>query len=196
MYEFIQGQLIQIQPTYIVILTTSLAYRIYCPNPFVWQDDLNQQVRCYTELIVREDAQLLYGFYSQEERDLFNTLNRVSGIGPKSALSILAVGDHEGLMQAIDQGDSTYLTKFPGVGKKTAQQMILDLSGKLSDFKVDSVKTAPSTSTAVVDEAIQALVGLGYSQREIKRIEKDLNQQHFATTQAALSYAFSQLVHG
>lgn len=195
MYEYIQGTLSQIQPSYIVISTPHIAYRIYCPNPFVWQEQLSQDIRCYTELIVREDAHILYGFASQAERDLFNTLNRVSGIGPKSALSILAVGDHEGLMQAIDQGDSSYLTKFPGVGKKTAQQMILDLSGKLAELKVETRQRVNITNTAIVDEAIQALIGLGYSQREVKRIEKDLNQQHFASTQAALSYAFSQLVH-
>lgn len=92
---------------------------------------MHQQVLCPVELVVREDAMTLYGFRDHQEKQLFNTLLKVSGIGPKSALSILALDDHAGLIQAIDSGDSTYLTKFPGVGKKTAQQMILDLSGNL-----------------------------------------------------------------
>ena len=132
MYEYITGNLIQIYPTYLVIDVNGIGYRLLCANPFRWQKNLQQQVTCYVEQIVREDSITLYGFKDQVEKQLFLTLNKVSGIGPKSALSILAADDHEGLMNAIDSGDSQYLTKFPGVGKKTAQQMVLDLKGELN----------------------------------------------------------------
>ncbi|MGC3438144.1 Holliday junction branch migration protein RuvA, partial [Enterococcus faecium] len=84
----------------------------------------------YVHQVIREVAHLLYGFDSLEDKQLFLRLVSVSGIGPKSALAIMASEDHSGLIQAVESCDVTYLTKFPGVGKKTAQQMILDLKGK------------------------------------------------------------------
>ena len=194
MYEFIEGKLSSIEPTYIIIKCQGIGYRIYCPNPFSWQTYLKQDVICYLELVVREDAQHLYGFMTIQERDLFLTLNKVSGIGPKSAMSILAIGDNQGLMQAIEQGDSKYLMKFPGVGRKTAQQMILDLSGKLADFNLDQTTENNEPNLSIKDEVSQALLGLGYSQREINKIDKYFEQESFASTQEALSFAFKQLI--
>ena len=135
----------------------------------------------------------LYGFRDHQEKQLFNTLLKVSGIGPKSALSILALDDHAGLIQAIDSGDSTYLTKFPGVGKKTAQQMILDLSGNL-DFQAHAQTQASApVSQQHLEEALEALAGLGYSAKEIKKVEKPLQEAGLNSTQEMLSAAFKLL---
>lgn len=197
MYEFFEGKLESISPQYIVINVNGVGYRIVTANPFRWQNELHQQVRCVVEMIVREDSMTLYGFYSSLEKDLFLKLNKVSGIGPKSALSILALDDHDGLIQAIESGDSKYLIKFPGVGKKTAQQMILDLKGELSAFsdQTDLFNDMVSTEeNSIHNEVIEALEGLGYSKREVQRVEKALNNENFNNTQDGLSFAFKLLI--
>lgn len=196
MYEFIEGTLLHIHPTYLVLQTNGLGYQLYCANPYRWQDQLLQTAKIYVELVVREDSMTLYGFKDLSEKKLFLTLNKVSGIGPKSAMSILALDDHQGLIQAIESSDSKYLMKFPGVGKKTAQQMILDLQGSL-DFSADFTSATDSTQALqqqLLEEVFEALLGLGYSQREIKRIEKPLSEEKFENTQAALSVAFKLLI--
>ena len=196
MYEFIEGTLLHIHPTYLVLQTNGLGYQLYCANPYRWQDQLLQTAKIYVELVVREDSMTLYGFKDLSEKKLFLTLNKVSGIGPKSAMSILALDDHQGLIQAIESSDSKYLMKFPGVGKKTAQQMILDLQGSL-DFSADFTHATDSNQALqqqLLEEVFEALLGLGYSQREIKRIEKPLSEETFENTQAALSVAFKLLI--
>lgn len=195
MYEFIHGELVQIQPLCLVVQAQGVGYRLLCANPYRWQSMLQQTITCPVELIVREDAMTLYGFRDVAEKSLFNTLLKVSGIGPKSALSILALDDHQGLMHAIDSGDSQYLTKFPGVGKKTAQQMILDLKGSLDFVAVQQTDQSVhhANHADILEEAFEALQGLGYSARELKRIEAALKQQSFASTQDALSAAFKLL---
>ncbi|MCW6664027.1 Holliday junction branch migration protein RuvA [Aerococcaceae bacterium NML190073] len=195
MYEYITGKLTHIQPTYLVVNAGGIGYRLLCANPFRWQKDLQQEITCYVELVVREDSQTLYAFKDMHEKQLFLTLNKVSGIGPKSALSILAADDHQGLIQAIESGDSKYLTKFPGVGKKTAQQMVLDLKGELDLSEAVSVGDAPQVAANhIMTEVVEALLGLGYSAKEVKRIEKPLAERRFTTTQEALSAAFKLLL--
>lgn len=128
---------------------------------------------------------------------MFLKLISVSGIGPKSGLAIMAsVADHGGLINAIEGEDVTYLTKFPGVGKKTAQQMILDLKGKLGELESSEALVAAMTVTEVVTtsnqalaEALEALSALGYSDREIKRITKQLEALGETTTDVYLSNA-------
>ncbi|MBZ6526274.1 Holliday junction branch migration protein RuvA [Aerococcaceae bacterium DSM 111021] len=197
MYEFFEGILKSVTPQYIVINVNGVGYKLITANPFRWQDFIGQTVNCQVELVVREDSMTLYGFFDLNEKELFHKLNKVSGIGPKSALSILALNDHEGLVQAIESGDSQYLTKFPGVGKKTAQQMILDLKGKL-DFASELINTGSTISTnasnGINAEVMEALEGLGYSQREIKRVEKLITDEQFTSTQEGLSFAFKLLI--
>lgn len=197
MFEFIEGTLVHIYPTYLVLQSNGIGFQVYCANPYRWQDNLMQSAKIYVELVVREDSMTLYGFKDLSEKKLFLTLNKVSGIGPKSAMSILALDDHQGLIQAIEASDSQYLMKFPGVGKKTAQQMILDLQGSLdfaADFASETKVGQGVQQQQLLEEVYEALVGLGYSQREIKRIEKQLGEQHFENTQAALSVAFKLLI--
>lgn len=203
MYQYLQGFLVQITPTYLVVETGGIGYQIMAANPFRWQDTLNKEIKVFLELVVREDAMILYGFKDQNEKDLFLLLNKVSGIGPKSALSILALDDHQGLLDAIDAGNSTYLMKFPGVGKKTAQQMILDLQGKIqavspgqgtSGQGSGATKASTSKDDQVLEEVVAALEGLGYSNREIERIKPILAKEKLTSTQAGLSQAFKLLI--
>ena len=126
MYEYFKGIISKITAKYIVLEVNSIGYILHVANPYAYSSLVNQETQIYVHQVVREDAQLLYGFRSEEEKQLFLSLISVSGIGPVSALAIIAADDNAGLVQAIEQKNITYLTKFPKIGKKTAQQMVLD----------------------------------------------------------------------
>ena len=190
MYEYLKGELVAIQPTYIVVENHGIGYQIMFANPYRIQSKLNEVIRVELKQIVREDSITLYGFLSDEEKELFQKLISVSGIGPKSAVSILANDDVNGFIQAVE-------TKFPGVGKKTAQQIVLDLKGKFTNIVVKE-ETTPVVETATgikqLEEAREALLGLGYSAKEITKVWKELEAAAPQTTQEALSIAFKLLM--
>ena len=194
MYEYLNGELAHILPTAIVIDVHGVGYRVVFANPYRLQDSLKKQIKVLVQQVVREDSITLYGFISNEERELFQRLISVSGIGPKSAMSILANDDTEGFVNAVESGNVTYLTKFPGVGKKTAQQIILDLKGKFEALPEEATKAVVSTNQATLEEAKEALLGLGYSAKEITKIWKSLEAAAPSTTQEALKVAFKLLM--
>ena len=194
MYEYLNGELAHILPTAIVIDVHGLGYQVVFANPYRLQDSLKKQIKVLVQQVVREDSITLYGFISSEERELFQRLISVSGIGPKSAMSILANDDTEGFVNAVESGNVTYLTKFPGVGKKTAQQIILDLKGKFEAVPEETTKAVVSTNQATLEEAKEALLGLGYSAKEITKIWKSLEAAAPSTTQEALKLAFKLLM--
>ena len=194
MYEYLNGELAHILPTVIVVDVHGVGYQVVFANPYRLQDSLKKQINVLVQQIVREDSITLYGFISSEERELFQRLISVSGIGPKSAMSILANDDTEGFVNAVESGNVTYLTKFPGVGKKTAQQIILDLKGKFEALPEETTKAVVSTNQATLEEAKEALLGLGYSAKEITKIWKSLEAAAPSTTQEALKVAFKLLM--
>ena len=194
MYEYLNGELAHILPTAIVIDVHGVGYQVVFANPYRLQDSLKKQIKVLVQQVVREDSITLYGFISSEERELFQRLISVSGIGPKSAMSILANDDTEGFVNAVESGNVTYLTKFPGVGKKTAQQIILDLKGKFEALPEETTKAVVSTNQATLEEAKEALLGLGYSAKEITKIWKSLEAAAPSTTQEALKVAFNLLM--
>lgn len=172
MFDYIKGQLTKITAKYIVVEANGLGYIIYVANPYSFSDSVNQQVTIYLHQVIRQDAHLLFGFHTEEEKDVFLKLISVSGIGPMTALAIVAVDDNEGLVMAIDNSDIKYLMKFPKIGKKTAQQMILDLAGKFVEAPKDSAPTSKANAggNLQLDEAIEALLALGYKATELKKI--------------------------
>ncbi len=194
MYEYLNGELAHILPTAIVVDVHGVGYQVVFANPYRLQDSLKKQIKVLVQQVVREDSITLYGFISSEERELFQRLISVSGIGPKSAMSILANDDTEGFVNAVESGNVTYLTKFPGVGKKTAQQIILDLKGKFEALPEEATKAVVSTNQATLEEAKEALLGLGYSAKEITKIWKSLEAAAPSTTQEALKVAFKLLM--
>lgn len=194
MYEYLNGELAHILPTAIVVDVHGVGYQVVFANPYRLQDSLKKQIKVLVQQVVREDSITLYGFISSEERELFQRLISVSGIGPKSAMSILANDDTEGFVNAVESGNVTYLTKFPGVGKKTAQQIILDLKGKFEVLPEEATKAVVSTNQATLEEAKEALLGLGYSAKEITKIWKSLEAAAPSTTQEALKLAFKLLM--
>ncbi|EKS18055.1 Holliday junction ATP-dependent DNA helicase ruvA [Streptococcus sp. F0442] len=192
MYEYIKGILTKITAKYIVVETAGIGYLLHVANPYAYSGKMNQEVQVYLHQVVREDAHLLYGFVTEEEKKLFLNLISVSGIGPVSALAIIAADDNAGLVQAIESKNITYLTKFPKIGKKTAQQMVLDLEGKIN---LD-LEDAPAQSNAKVseenqalEEAMEAMLALGYKATELKKIKKFFE----GTTDTAENYIKSAL---
>ena len=191
MYEFIKGTVQYVSPEYVVIENNGIGYQVTVPNPFFYSKDLGQDVIIYTYTYVREDILALYGFGTREEKLLFTKLLNVTGIGPKGALAILASGEPAQVVQAIENEDEAFLIKFPGVGKKTARQMILDLKGKLPNILPDYFPDLfnPDEQEEGVpkqeefEEAILALLALGYSEREVKKISPQLKTESLTTDQ-------------
>ena len=172
MFEYLKGRLTKITAKYIVVEVAGIGYVLHVANPYRYSDSIQQDITIYTHQVIREDAHLLYGFATESEKDVFLRLISVSGIGPTTALAIIAVDDNEGLVRAIDQQNITYLTKFPKIGKKTAQQMVLDLAGTFVDTSVqsDAVSQTAAASNQALEEAMEALLALGYKANEIKKI--------------------------
>ena len=163
MYAFIKGVVALVKPSYIVVESQGIGYLILSPTPYDYK--IGQDVIVYTHHYLRDDTNALYGFKSLESKELFVKLLGVSGIGPKSALSILASDQIDEIILAIENSDAKYLTKFPGIGPKSSQQIILDLKGKLV---IDELDISPSHESDVS----QALSALGYSKSEIKKVLK------------------------
>lgn len=199
MYEYIIGKVTGIYPAYIVVETNGIGYQIASGNPYSYSGKVNQKVKVFLHQVIREDAHTLYGFNHLEEKQLFLRLISVSGIGPKSGLAIMANEDHEGLITAIESADITYLTKFPGIGKKTAQQLILDLQGKLGELSGEMDATQPieltnKESNPELAEAMSALQALGYSEKEIKKVQKELLQEAQQSTDSYLRAALKLMM--
>jgi len=177
-YEYFLGQITDVTPSFVVIEVAGIGYKVLTANPYRYQVGADA-VKMYIHQAVSDNGMSLFGFFDADEKALFEKLLNVSGIGPKSALAILANNDHAGLIQAINQGNATYLTSFPGVGKKTAQQIVLDLKDKLNDLNVDvtgqtELAMPDDPAEGALADALAALEALGYSAREIKRISKKL----------------------
>ena len=192
MYEYIKGILTKITAKYIVVETAGMVYLLHVANPYAYSGKMNQEVQVYLHQVVREDAHLLYGFVTEEEKKLFLNLISVSGIGPVAALAIIAADDNAGLVQAIESKNITYLTKFPKIGKKTAQQMVLDLEGKINLDLEDApaqTKAKVSEENQALEEAMEAMLALGYKATELKKIKKFFE----GTTDTAENYIKSAL---
>jgi holliday junction DNA helicase RuvA len=192
LYEFVKGTVDFVGPEYIVIENNGIGYQISTPNPFIYSSKMNTNVTVYTYHYVREDLMALYGFETREEKKLFTKLLNVSGIGPKGALAILASGEVQQVVSAIENEDESFLVKFPGVGKKTARQMILDLKGKLQDivpdyfpnlFNADTFPAGADSTNNAFEEAVLALKALGYSDKEVKKISPGLRKEQLSTDQ-------------
>ena len=164
MYAYIKGLITEVHPSDVVIEANNIGYLIKMPNPYCLK--VGMEVTLYIYQKVSEDAIDLYGFKTSEEKELFLKLISVNGIGPKSALSILATGDVKGVINAIDLGNANYLTRFPGIGQKASQQIVLDLKGKIN---------FDSSDMSSQSELSEALSSLGYNKKDIDKVTKKLD---------------------
>lgn len=158
------GTLAAKNPPEVLIDCCGVGYEVLVPmSTFYNLPVLGERVALLTHLIVREDAHLLYGFATNEERAGFKQLVKISGVGPRTALSILSGMSVADIAQAVTKQDAARLTKIPGIGKKTAERLLLELKGKLGDALTDgSVSVANDNQSDI----LQALVALGYSDRD------------------------------
>lgn len=187
MIDFLRGQVAHLETEYIVLDVQGVGYRVFTPNPYAFAKQ-DGAVTVFIHYHVREDATLLFGFSTREEQKLFRRLIDVNGVGPKVALGILAgCGKPEAVVTAIQQENITFLTKLPGIGKKTAQRIVLDLKDKLDGIGLDIHPGSLFTSITVTDEdssdgstwseAREALKALGYTEAELDRVWKDLQHR-------------------
>lgn len=164
MYNYIIGIVTVIRGDYIVLENNNIGYTIRVPHPFDLQ--LNEEHKIFTYLHIRDDVRDLYGFTTNQERDLFLKLISVKGIGPKGGLAIIASDSIDKVISAIESKNAKYLQRFPGIGPKASQQIVLDLHGKVN-FNETNPSDDPKIS--VIKDALKSM---GYSTAEIKRIEK------------------------
>lgn len=198
MYEYLTGLVTVVAPQYIVVDVNGVGYKLLVANPYRYQEDRTKKVQVYVYQAVREDNISLFGFTDQNEKNLFMQLINVSGIGPKSALAILANPDHQGLIDAITNNNVSYLTKFPGIGKKTASQIVLDLRDKLTNESSNSLfattqLTVDATVNRELKDALEALAALGYKERDIKKVQKTLMKEEQMATDEYLRQALRLL---
>lgn len=183
MYAFIEGKVCEKNAGELILLAGGVGYQINCSmNTLAAAPALGETMRCYTYLSVREDAMELFGFASREEKRMFLSLTGVSGVGPKMALTLLGSMPLKELNLAILLGDVTALSRAPGIGKKTAQRIALELKDKVSQEDVSAVSVggaAPVQSMAAdcVTEALEALQALGYTPAEARNAVQSVRDQ-------------------
>lgn len=180
MISRLTGTILEKVPPQVVIDVGGVGYEVdVSMQTFYLLPPVGEQVRLFTQLVIREDAHLLFGFMSMEERATFRQLIKVSGIGAKTALGILSAMNADELADAVAQEDIKRLSSAPGIGKKTAERMVLELRGKLiSSAPVsDGLFATPAAPTDIVDDVVSTLIALGYTEREaraaIKKLPKD-----------------------
>ncbi len=166
MIAYLKGKIIFKNESFIILLSGGVGYKVFLLS---CQDKVDDEVEFFTYLNVREDALTLYGFSSYNELELFEHLISISGIGPKAGLGILSLADPETVKVAIAKGDSSILTRVSGIGKKTAERVVLELRNKFSSLDGDDVLQEKSKEINDHTDVIEALVSLGYSVQQAKK---------------------------
>ena len=187
MFVFIKGQLVESSPLHVIVETNGIGYKIFISaNAFTRIPQIDQPIFLHTSFVIREFSQSLYGFLTSQERDLFEALMNVSGIGPKLALSIIGHMDCFELQRSIEHHDVPSLCKIPGIGKKTAERLIIEMRDKLGSLLPptpnDHGLQIPSDPKAqTIRDAMCALINLGYNQmtaqKAIKKTLKDIPEK-------------------
>ena len=174
----LRGLILEKQPPELLLEVNQIGYEIAAPmSTFYRLPEIGQEVTLFTHFIVREDAHLLYGFFSREERSLFRTLLKVNGVGPRLGLTILSSMEPNDFVQCVVNNDTSSLVRIPGVGKKTAERLVIEMRDKLADWQQHApvelnllnAVTERSGRNHVLQDAISALIALGYKPQEASR---------------------------
>ncbi|AYD39842.1 Holliday junction branch migration protein RuvA [Clostridium fermenticellae] len=179
MYEYIKGIYIGMNKDYIIVENGGIGYKIYTSGSTIAKlPKINEYITLYLQQIVRDDFIGLYGFLTREELNMFNLLFTVNGIGAKAALSLLSISNVSNLKYAILIGDEKTIVRAPGVGKKTAQRIILELKDKIpkDENMIVDESNKNDESDYMEAEALEALITLGYSEREASKALKKVNK--------------------
>lgn len=177
MIGHIRGIILEKQPPQLVVDVHGVGYEIDAPMSTFYQlPEVGQEASLFTHFVVREDAQLLYGFYTRDERLLFRTLLKVNGVGPRLGLTILSSTAPEEFVRCVLNNDTASLVRLPGIGKKTAERLVIEMRDKLSDWYQLPVQGGTPLNNAdlhgrhqTLQDAIAALISLGYKQQEANR---------------------------
>ena len=189
----IQGKLVEVSENIVLVDTGGVCYELEITGTARTRlPTTDSQVMLFTHLVVREDAQLLYGFADREERNLFRALIRINGVGPKLALSLISSVALADLARAVQNGDASLLTRVPGVGRKTAQRLLIELKDTLADMLIVEEINAGRSASRVTIEAEQALVSLGYKPAEAQRAVRTVEFEA-ATTEEIVRAALKRI---
>src|SRR5574344_2065262 len=177
MIGFLRGILLDKQPPFVTLDVNGVGYELEVPMSTLFQlPQTGKQLELHTHLVVREDAQLLFGFYSRKDRQMFRELIRLNGVGPKLALALMSGMSGDELIACVHAEDTARLMKVPGVGKKTAERLLVELKGKFKDWDVPAGVVVPAAggtelqySTSAEQDAVSALVSLGFKPAEASR---------------------------
>ncbi|HSN70206.1 MAG TPA: Holliday junction branch migration protein RuvA [Steroidobacteraceae bacterium] len=181
MIGFVRGRLVAKHPPQLVIDVGGVGYELDAPmSTFYGLPDVGAEVMLHTHLVVREDAHVLYGFATERERQLFRELIRVSGVGPKIALALLSGISVDRFLQCVEADDTDMLVRIPGVGRKTAERLLVEMRDRARAFGAPRVSAdgavAPASAAAEPQaEAFSALVALGYKPAEVTRMLKNVD---------------------
>ena len=198
----IRGTLVHKQPPDILVEVGGVGYELQVPMTTLFQlPELGTEVSLVTHFVVREDAQLLYGFIDERDRSLFRRLIKVSGVGPKLALTILSGMDSTSFARCVQRDDISALVALPGVGKKTAERLLVEMRDKLKDWleQVElpvsgAVSIAPVTD--MVADAEGALIALGYKPAEAAKMVAAVNDDSIADSEELIRRALKSMVSG
>lgn len=196
----LRGTILEKQPPQLVVDVQGVGYEVDAPmSTFYALPDVGQPVTLYTHLIVREDAHLLFGFATRDERTLFKSLLKVNGVGPRLALTVLSSVSPEMFVQSVLNNDTASLVRLPGVGKKTAERLVIEMRDKLDHWQPKTVATGEGASVkpdhvrhTILQDAIAALVSLGYKAPEANRMVTRLDDGA-ATSEALIRRALQEM---
>ncbi len=185
MIGFLRGKLVHKAPPFLILDVNGVGYEVEAPmTTFYDLPALNQEIKLHTHLVVREDAHILFGFSAEAERSLFRTLIKVNGVGPKLALTILSGQSAEEFHRCIHDNDTQALVRLPGVGKKTADRLVIEMRDRLPELGESSAanftQEAGSRSAAVANpkqEAISALCSLGYKPLDAGKMVQNISAE-------------------
>ncbi|WP_280433925.1 Holliday junction branch migration protein RuvA [Nocardia carnea] len=197
MIASIRGEVVELALDHVVLETAGVGYQLNATPATLAGLARGEEARLHTALIVREDSMTLYGFADTEARDLFGLLQTVSGVGPRLAMAVLAVLEPETLRKALAAGDIAALTRVPGIGKRGAERMVVELRDKVNLVPVpaDSPGTAPApVRTPVRDQVVEALTGLGFPVKQAEpAVDAVLAERPDADNSTALRAALGML---
>lgn len=202
----LKGILLEKQPPQLMVDVNGVGYELEAPMSTFYQlPAAGEDVVLHTHMVVREDAQLLYAFYSQSERQLFRDLIRINGVGPKLALTILSGISADEFTRCVMDGDAKALTNLPGVGKKTAERLIVELRDRLAkEVEAALVDTGSGSASAVsskrvehnpVSDAVSALISLGYKAQEASQMVRSVETDGLKT-ESIIKAALQGMVRG
>ena len=178
MIGFLHGLLVLKKPPFLLIDVGGVGYELQASmNTFYHLPSIGTEVSLYTHFVVREDAHLLYGFYSEQERLVFREIIKISGVGPKLALAILSGMNINDLFSCVQTRNHAQLAKIPGIGKKTAERLIVEMQGKFAKqcspeqkfSEIALTASEPNIGGSIIQDAIDALISLGYKQQDANK---------------------------